>query len=132
MRSTVTTTTFGSIEHLREATRQGALSDFGFFANHVLSLDLGPQDVHNGQLAGLEGVSCAIPTNRPNAVGSALALWLRVRGNVVVTANDQFDLSDHETLQWLFHQELVDQFATDVVTIDIQPAGVYLTWSKVS
>lgn len=124
--------TFGTIETLRETTRQGALQDFGFFANHVLSLGLSQEDVENGQVAGLECASAALPSKRPNALGSALALWLRVRGNVVVTASDAFDLADHETLQWLFHQELVDQFAVNVVTVDVQPCGVILQWSKVA
>lgn len=132
MSTALHTNTFGTIETLRETTRQGALNDFGFFANHVLSLGLSQSDVESAQLAGMEGVAAALPSRRPNALGSALALWLRVRGNVVVTASDSFDLAEHETLQWLFHQELVDQFATTVVTVDVQPGGVILQWSRVA
>jgi hypothetical protein len=130
----ITTPSYGTFTTLHEVTRNSALADFAYFANHVLSLELGNSECDAVQSAVMEQAPARIPTKRPNALASAVALWLKVRGHVVITPSDTFDLANHETLQWLFTSELNGDGSKSVATIDhsIEAKAVRLTWSKLS
>lgn len=133
---TATASTFAGIDTLRETTRESALTDFGFFANHVLGLGIAGDEceiVQSFIAEDVYGRTLSLSTKRSNAVGSALAIWLRIRGHVVITPNDSFDLSKHETLGWLFSSELGSVGQVDkTAVINIGPDGLTVRLGRLS
>lgn len=133
---TATVTTFTGIDTLRETTRNSALTDFTFFVNHVVGLGVKTDECEIVQAFVVENVygrTLSLDTKRSNAVGSALAIWLRIRGHVVITPNDSFDLSKHETLGWLFDSELGANGAIDkTAVINIGPDGLTVRLGRLS